>query len=167
MDNAIQGLFSFRGRMSRSEFWLLSIGIGVLIWGVLMAGSMLVLAFVGPEVAAVLAPVRGVAQLILQLLSIWPTLAIMTKRGHDRNYPAAMSIGLWVAMYALFLISGAVGVATGNPTAAGLIAILGLLIGLYIVIDYGFFPGSRGRNRYDAGGPSRSVEREATASLFD
>lgn len=157
MDNLASGLFSFRGRMGRGEFWALLIGIGVLSWALLMVGSMIVLALVGGA-ATGLGTLHVAAQALLQLAALWPQLAVITKRGHDRGYPAAMSIGLAGVATGAFIL------AAFNP----LFSVLGWLIWVYVLIDYGFFPGTPGRNKYDGDGSTRaSADREATAKLFD
>lgn len=164
MKDLIPGLFSFRGRMGRVEFWLLLVGLSVFSGIFLMLASMLVLMFVDAEQAEQLKPLHAVARAVIQLLTIWPVLAILTKRGHDRNRPAALSIGLWAGSYAAFIV-GAVSVAAGGSPAASLI---GVAIWLYFLIDYGFIPGAPGVNRYDFNRPKNRGESAArAAALFD
>jgi uncharacterized membrane protein YhaH (DUF805 family) len=155
----IPGLFSFNGRMGRAEFWLLLIAVGVVSGGVLLVVSMIVLSMVDARTAEALAPVHAAAKLITQVLGIWPSLAILTKRGHDRDRPAVLSIGLWVVAQVFFTI---------GYFAPG-VSFLGFLILLYFFIDYGCMPGTPGRNRYDGVAKSRSAAHDVlrAAETFD
>lgn len=138
----IHGLFSFDGRMRRSEYWITSFGLGI-FKGVLTL-------LLGVLTGQIEAKDGGWVSWVVELLFLWPTLAILVKRGHDRNRPALFSIGLMVA--ALVAI-GIVTVAelSGNTT---LVIVFGLfMFGClgFLFIEYGFFDGTQGPNRY---GPS-------------
>ncbi len=159
MKDLIPGLFSFDGRMGRAEFWLLLIALSFASGGILLIATMIVLSMVDATTAEALRPVHAGAQLLMQLITLWPTLAILTKRGHDRNYPAAMSIGLWAAATAL-VVAGAF---------VPFITAIAWLIWIYVIVDYGFFPGTPGRNRYDGQAKSRSPAHDVlrAAETFD
>jgi len=160
----IPGLFSFRGRMGRGEFWLLLVGLSVVSGLFLMLASMLVLMFVSADKAETLAPLHALGKTLIQLLTLWPSLAILTKRGHDRDRPAALSIGLWLVSVASFLIGGFMLGMGGSPIAS----LVGVAIWLYFLVDYGFIAGTPGANRYDFNRPKRKTESAArAAALFD
>ena len=91
MNGIVEGLFSFRGRMPRGEAWLLLIGMSFAAGGLLLVGSMIVLVVVPASEAAALTPLHDTAKSVLQLATLWPTLAILSKRGHDRNRPVALT----------------------------------------------------------------------------
>jgi uncharacterized membrane protein YhaH (DUF805 family) len=92
----LQALFSFKGRMCRSDYWLkgflvlLPIGIvnNILMFGVNNEGA------------------RSLA-MIIGVLSLWPALALYVKRMHDRNrsgwYLATMLIPI-ANIYFMFSI---------------------------------------------------------------
>lgn len=163
MKDILEGLFSFKGRMRRSEFWLLLVAMSFVSGGVLLVGSMLVLAVVPRDMASDLGAMHAVAQGVLQLATLWPTLAILTKRGHDRNRPAAFTIGLWLVSLATGLMAEFV-----PPVVSGVIIIV---ISLYFLVDYGFIDGVHGYNRYGHSpkGYRKGDDQEAlkTAGTFD
>lgn len=128
----IEGLFSFEGRMRRSEYWLISICLGVV---------KVPLGFLFLLLGETLAPV---ARALLELLFLWPSLALMVKRGHDRNRPAMFSIGVF---FAVFAASFAFGFFPAGPVSYGAVMVV-LALALYVLIDYGFVDGTQGPNRY-------------------
>lgn len=139
MKDVVEGLFSFKGRMPRGEAWLLLICMSFVTGGLLMAVSMITLLFVPGDNPA-LASLHGGLKALLQLAMLWPSLAILVKRGHDRNRPAVLTIGLWLLPLAI-----AVAARLADTPLLG----LGVLaIWLYMFIDYGLIPGTRGANRY-------------------
>jgi uncharacterized membrane protein YhaH (DUF805 family) len=139
---SIPSLLSFKGRLRRSHYWLTSFGLGI------------VKAVVTVVVAAVSGQIEtkdgGFASFIVELLFLWPTLALLVKRGHDRNRPTWFSLGLLV-----LAIAATMGVAVGQGMGAQLLMIACgvVVVGSFgfLFIDYGFIDGTQGPNRY---GPS-------------
>ena len=74
-------LFSFDGRIGRQTYWLASIGTAAVFYGALF----LLVAIGLPE------DLVGIAMLIAYIPLIWSSLAIQTKRWHDRG-----KSGLWI-----------------------------------------------------------------------
>lgn len=147
MNSVVEGLFSFKGRMPRGEAWLLLVGMSFAAGGLLLVGSMGVLIIVPGSDAAAWAPLHRAAQRLLQLATLWPTLAILSKRGHDRNRPVPFTIGLWILSHALTVASG-LAMLVGEATWL----VFGTLaIWLYFLVDYGILDGTPGPNRF---GPS-------------
>ncbi|MCW5633834.1 MAG: DUF805 domain-containing protein [Rubrivivax sp.] len=103
-----QMLFSTRGRISRKRFWL---------WGV---GAMLAFAVVLQGLLAVARVHLGTAEQIVNVLLLWPLVAVSVKRWHDRDRP-----GWWV-----------------------LVALVPVVGWLWLLLDNGLLPGTRGVNRY-------------------
>jgi len=101
-------LFSTRGRISRQRFWL---------WGV---GAMLGLGLVLHGLLAVARVRMAVAEHVVNVVLLWPGLAIAIKRLHDRD-----RAGWWV----LF----------------GLVPVVGWL---WLLLTGGFLRGTPGANRY-------------------
>jgi uncharacterized membrane protein YhaH (DUF805 family) len=128
----IEGLFSFEGRMRRSEYWMISIGLGVVKIPLNLLGN----AF-GADAAAVL-------RLLVEVLFLWPSLTLLVKRGHDRNRPAVVSIGLQVVLLVAAVVFGATTAGTLKFAATALLAVLLL----YTFIEYGCLDGTQGPNRY-------------------
>ena len=80
-----QALFSFTGRMSRSEFWLKGILV-LLPFGILNT----ILAYGVATDGA-----RAVST-IFALISFWPVLALIVKRLHDRDYSGWYALGIFL-----------------------------------------------------------------------
>jgi uncharacterized membrane protein YhaH (DUF805 family) len=105
-------LFSFRRRISRSEYWLKGFLI-LLPFGILNN----ILAYgVDSDAARALAMIIGV-------ISLWPGLALVIKRWHDRDRSA-----WWLLTM--------------------LIPLLGLFFMIWILIEVWFLKGTDGANRF-------------------
>jgi uncharacterized membrane protein YhaH (DUF805 family) len=128
----IEGLFSLDGRMRRSEYWMISIALGVVKAPLTFLGNLL-----GPEGALVV-------RILLELLFLWPGLALMVKRGHDRNRPAIFSIGVQAVLFIVLVVFGAV---PDGGVKYGAVALMLVLV-LYTFIEYGCLDGTKGPNRY-------------------
>lgn len=128
----IEGLFSFEGRMRRSEYWLVSIGLGVVKVPLTLLGNTM-----GAEGGLVV-------RMLLELLFLWPGLALMVKRGHDRNRPAIFSIGLQAVLFVVAVTFGAV--PDGGLKYAAVSVLL--VLALYTFIEFGCLDGTQGPNRY-------------------
>lgn len=121
-------LFSFRGRVTRLDYWLFH-----LAWFGAMAvlGVFLIVSGVFVREGNALLPwvvvtIAGLAY----LASIWPYLAISIKRCHDRN-----KSGWWMLLW----------------IGLSLIPYVGVLAGLWCLVELGFLDGTQGPNRF---GPS-------------
>ena len=117
-------LFSFQGRLRRRDYWLLNIGLTVLMFVLIMVLGLLFGADFGND--------DDIGYLLAQFLGgvviIWPALAVAVKRCHDRNQTG------W--LYLIVLI----------PLIGGLWALinLGILDGTPGVNKYGSSPKSDG-----------------------
>ena len=100
--------FDLRGRVSRRQFWLH--GVLALVGVALAAHALLGIARVPSQTA----------ELLVNLLLLWPALAVSVKRWHDRGRS-----GWWV-----------------------LLNLLPLLGWLWALLDNGLVRGTRGANRY-------------------
>jgi uncharacterized membrane protein YhaH (DUF805 family) len=145
----IEGLFSLDGRMRRSEYWIISIALGVVKAPLTFLGNLF-----GPEGALVV-------RILLELLFLWPALALVVKRGHDRSRPAIFSIGVQAALFVSAITFGA------TPDGAVKYAALALLLvlALYTFIEYGCLDGTQGPNRY--GRSPKGVGGDADKALAD
>ncbi len=124
----VQMLFSFQGRLRRRDYWLCSIGLGV-VWMILnsIVGMMLPPVHVANAGAVALNmaafSAMSTGTLIVLVLLLWPCIAIGVKRCHDRD-----KTGLWLLI--------------------GLIPIIGAI---WLFIDLAILDGTPGPNKY---GPS-------------
>jgi len=107
-----QALFSFKGRMSRSDYWLkgatvlipLSLFNNYLVYGVETRTALTVAMVIG-------------------ILSLWPGLALLIKRLHDRDHSG------WYA-------------------ATLLIPLVNIVFALIIIVEVWFLKGTSGPNRF-------------------
>lgn len=154
----IEGLFSFDGRFRRSEYWIASIGLAVVRLVVMGIGAVAMgLSFTA---AGAIMPAR----VGLDLLFLWPSAAILIKRGHDRNRPAMFSGGLLAVTYVLAWAAMAL---KNNNAALGVIGVLMMVIGVYMLIDYGLIDGTKGPNRYGASPKGHPGAGADIAKTFD
>lgn len=103
-----QILFSFRGRVPRKVWWL---------WGVLAVLGFGVFALMLLNIAGVN---DATAETLVNLLLLWPALAVSVKRWHDRD-----KSGWWV-----------------------LINLIPLVGAIWVLVENGFLRGSPGPNRF-------------------
>lgn len=116
-------LFSFQGRINRARFWLVHVGMWVVMavaFGVLLGGA----ALSGDPEAAMRSAgtVPGLILALVYLVMVWIGLAAGVKRWHDRN-----KSGWWILI--------------------GLVPVIG---GLWYLIECGFLRGTVGPNNYGA-----------------
>ncbi len=127
---------SFEGRITRQPFWI--------AWAAFIAID-IAISFSGGDEAQ-----WGSA---LDLVLVYPQLAVCAKRGHDRN-TSIWVVGLFLAInatYDLLLLAGFVTLGdlkSAPPTLAAVFAIPFFVLGLALIIDLGFRRGTVGPNRY-------------------
>jgi uncharacterized membrane protein YhaH (DUF805 family) len=144
--NLVNLFLGFAGRISRRQFW-----IGLLVITAIEVAAMRALGvpFFPEELSPF--PVR-LRDFAIDLVLLYPTVAILVKRLHDRDYSGTHVAWLIGPMLAI-LVTSLIGV-TGDPNnltwldyALGLIVIV---IGLAFLIDLGFRRGVAGANEYGA-----------------
>jgi uncharacterized membrane protein YhaH (DUF805 family) len=72
-------LFSFNGRIRRSQYWLYGLGVGVAGGVILAVLSMLM------QNGGAMVFVGGILALIVYVVLVWVGLALSVKRWHDRD----------------------------------------------------------------------------------
>jgi uncharacterized membrane protein YhaH (DUF805 family) len=144
----VRGLFFFTGRIDRSSWWCGIVFLSVVTWAVNAAPQVNVL----PEMLLAEA---------WYLASIWPLLALVTKRFNDRGWPLIVPVG-FALIYLNPLLPGidapVAWLHSHHPEV--LKAIVWAIMGLYllVLIDNGFLKGTPGANRW---GPNPYAELEA------
>jgi uncharacterized membrane protein YhaH (DUF805 family) len=116
-------LFSFQGRANRAKFWLVNIGITIVV--MVVFGAVLGGAAMSSDPQAALASVGVIGGLVLAvvyILGLWISLAVAAKRWHDRNKSA-----WWI-----------------------LIVFVPVVGGLWYLIECGFLKGTPGTNGFGA-----------------
>jgi uncharacterized membrane protein YhaH (DUF805 family) len=124
---------SFEGRISRQPFWIA------------------LAAFIAIDIGSMLTIENDRWSAVLDLVMTYPQFAAFAKRGHDRNTPAwvvALFLALGVALN-LMILGGWITKDLSNPTPlVYAFAVPFLVLGLAIIIDFGFRRGTVGPNRY-------------------
>ena len=138
--------FSPAGRISRSQYWLKYI-VPVLIVAVVLN----VLQLIGGEGFAILT-------ILFQLLILWPGIAALIKRIHDRNKSGWL---VWVLygpslLALIFSIAAFIAIVLGSGDISSLSIISGVLwiivaaVAVWFFIEFGCMRGTVGANRYGA-----------------
>ena len=142
-------LFSFDGRIGRRTYWLAIIA--------LIAAVQLVT--IGPflldnEMVAVMLIVTSQ---FIWLLSLWPILAVGSKRLHDRNKNGWWLLVFWLLPFAL--VVGGFSIAlfddprtgrSGDFSTGVILVLASLPPALWGIVELGILPGTMGPNRYGA-----------------
>lgn len=177
-------LFSFNGRINRSQYWLGTIGVNLVNWVVMlaMAGASAVPAEKNPATALAAASSQLAMILPLTIGVAWIAMALQVKRFHDRGQSGWWSL-LPIAPVLLMVGNVFAAIAEQWP-AERLFGSMGFPFLALIVISVGFFVnlgclGSKdGPNKYDhtpgtgSGGPvlapggSPSGASNAASALF-
>jgi len=148
----VHGLFSLDGRMTRSEFWTCTVGLGVAV-------AVLGYGLNGVVKGGISTWPLWVFPALLHLAIAYPGFAITVKRGHDRERSAWWTLAFNVFFHVvplLLLINGRVEGALW----------VRLTVGAYFIMDYGLFDGTQGPNKYGPspkgiGAVSRTADFEA------
>src|SRR5688572_17151402 len=122
---------SLDGRISRAQFWIALIA--------LVAIELPVYLYWGEQAAAVFG-----------LILAYPELAVLAKRGHDRNVPTwvpGLLIACGVALD-LITLAGLAGTSAKPSTIVMIVGIPAGLFALVLIIDFGFRRGTAGPNRF-------------------
>jgi len=155
---SIPSLLSFNGRLRRSHYWVTSFALGIV-----KAVLTVILAAVSGQIET---KDGGFASGVVELLFLWPTLALLVKRGHDRNRPALFSLGILAAGTVAAII---VAVTQYRSAPAFSTVCLLIMVGSfgYLVVDYGFIDGTQGPNRYGPSPKGIGAETQDVAATFD
>jgi uncharacterized membrane protein YhaH (DUF805 family) len=141
---AVNLFFGFTGRIGRSQFWL-----GLLVIALVEVALMRALdvPFIPEEPSPLAVRMRDFA---IQLVTLYPTAAILVKRLHDRDYSGKHAAWL-IGLVMILAITSLVGVA-GDPSHLTWIdyalALAIIVVGLAFLIDLGFRRGVAGSNEY-------------------
>jgi uncharacterized membrane protein YhaH (DUF805 family) len=148
--------FSLQGRIGRGRFWLGLVGLSII--STALAAYLLSEVFGQSYDALQPAALAKPAQQLMALVSVillYPLLAVVAKRLHDRGRSAwgglpVVLAGLLPAATVLSGLAGRVGdvlAGRGSPLEIVGVALYGLLL-LVVVIDLGLLPGQAGVNRF-------------------
>ncbi|HYD72689.1 MAG TPA: DUF805 domain-containing protein [Candidatus Binatia bacterium] len=177
-------LFSFNGRIKRSQYWLGTIAVNMVNWMVLfMTTSANLAAAQAKDPAAQLSALASNSALMLpvSLAVTWAALAIQVKRFHDRGQSGWWTL-LPLAPIVFIIMNVFTAIGEGWPIER-LFSSLGMPLLAFVVICIGFFinlgclPGTDGPNkfgdppgappsaRFDPAAPSGRPQPQAAFSL--
>jgi uncharacterized membrane protein YhaH (DUF805 family) len=143
-------LFSFDGRIGRRTYWLAILALIAAVLVLTFAPFLLA----GEE--AVFLMLALSSQFIL-LLSLWPILAVGSKRLHDRDKNGWWLLVFWLLPFALFV--GGFSIAlfddpktgrSGDFSTGAILVLASLLPALWGIVELGILPGTKGPNLYGA-----------------
>ena len=144
--------FSFNGRLRRRDYWLCNLALGVAI--AVIVAPLIIALKIQPE-----DPRFQAATLVF----LWPSIAILVKRIHDRDKTGWMAANYWVPS----LVSMGLAFLSDPEFAMWKVFVdIGTgMVGLWYLVEFGFMDGTQGRNAY---GPSpKGVEpSEKLAEVF-
>jgi uncharacterized membrane protein YhaH (DUF805 family) len=115
----MQLLFSFDGRIRRTNYWLGALGAG-LAYGVLAAVCLMLAAMLGRGNGGGLAIIGMLLYFVVLFFALWTGLALQIKRWHDRDKS-------WVWIF---------------------ISLIPLVGAIWTLIEVGFLDGTQGPNKY-------------------
>jgi uncharacterized membrane protein YhaH (DUF805 family) len=138
-------LFVYEGRINRTKFWLAYLANAV-IAGIL-GGAAAINAVTHTSAAipaSVLYAIVLVVYLLVAVFVLWSTLAVATKRLHDRNKSA-----WWLAVfYVMPLVLRGVGELAQSDKTTLLLSIAGAAVAVWGLAEMGFLRGSEGPNAF-------------------
>lgn len=149
-------LFSFKGRVNRTQYWLGTIGVNVANWilMVVLSSAATATAVQTKNAAAALAALGSQLALVLpvSMAASWIAMALQVKRFHDRGQS-----GWWamLPMAPVVFVFTNVGTAIAEQwSPERLIGSMGLPLMAFLLICVGMFvnlgclPGTQGQNKY-------------------
>ncbi|MGE5269217.1 MAG: DUF805 domain-containing protein [Thiohalocapsa sp.] len=134
-----------RGRASRSQYWL---------WFIL---PVTVISLALNLLELLDHRVMPVITALWQLAVLWPGIAVLVKRIHDRDKSAWLLLALYGPLFAALLFTGAAFIAgaAGSDVGAwtcGVIAVVlwvaTLCVGIWFFVEFGCLRGTIGANRF-------------------
>jgi uncharacterized membrane protein YhaH (DUF805 family) len=170
--------FGFSGRINRAKYWLLSILLvvfSVIAWVVAFVAALFILGVnvTDGSLPGLDQPAKFV-QMILDyavafivlfavVIAIWVSwFAIGVKRLHDRN-----KRGWWILLFYVvpWFLGSAANAADkqGNDTLEIILALIGLVLGIWGLVELGFLRGTAGPNRFGPDPLQRQVGAGAPA----
>jgi uncharacterized membrane protein YhaH (DUF805 family) len=93
-----------------------------------------------------------VIYMIFGLVILWPSIAIMIKRIHDRNKTGWLVLLPYVPLVLLLVFDGIAALAGGGTGAIGVLTVIFMIafgvIGIWFFVEFGCLRGTIGANQY-------------------
>ena len=129
----IKRVLAFTGRSTRLTYWRTQIGLTVGI-GVVMLATILASGW-GQAAAAI--------AFLPMLLLVAASLAVVVRRLHDRG-----KSGFWALLFVGLPALAGLAAGAGGDGSAGPLALVGLGLSLWGLVEIGFLRGTPGENQY-------------------
>lgn len=143
-------VFSFEGRIGRRTYWLAILGLTVAVQILTFAPFL-----INSEQVAVL--MLALTSQFVWLLSLWPLLAVGSKRLHDRNKKGWWLLVFWLLPFVLFCAGFSVYLfddprtgRSGDFWIGSILVFASLPPALWGIVELGILPGTSGPNPYGA-----------------
>jgi uncharacterized membrane protein YhaH (DUF805 family) len=148
----LQKLFSFQGRLRRRDYWLFNIAL-----------VLAVIALAASFILALGLDARDRRFEALGLVALWPSVALLVKRIHDRDKTGRMALIYWIPSLVSTGLSfipefGLGGLKVFLDIGTG-------MIGLWFLVEFGFMDGTQGPNEYGPS-PKGVTPKEKLAEVF-
>ena len=148
----INKVFSFKGRLRRRDYWLLSLALGLVV-----------IAVMAPLFLGLKLDLQGKWVELLSLVFLWPSAALLVKRIHDRDKTGWMAANYWVPSLLSTGLSFIPEFGLGGLKV--ILDIITTVVGVWFLIEFGFLDGTQGRNAY---GPSpKGIGGQSEEKLAD
>jgi uncharacterized membrane protein YhaH (DUF805 family) len=144
--------FSFKGRLRRRDYWLCSLAVAILA-AATIAPLMLGLGY-RPDDPRIVG-----ASLVL----VWPSMALLVKRIHDRDKTGWMAANYWGPWAVAAILSFVPQWGLGGLKV--ILDIAATIVGVWYLIEFGFLDGTQGKNAYGPS-PKGVAPSETVADVF-
>ncbi len=143
-------LFSFDGRIGRRTYWIAILALIVAVLVLTLAPFL-----IESEQAAVM--MLALTSQFIWLLSLWPALAVGSKRLHDRNKNGWWLLVFWLLPVALVIVGFSIALfddprtgRSGDFSTGAMLVLASLPPALWGIVELGIRPGTTGPNLYGA-----------------
>lgn len=147
-----QKLFSLQGRLRRRDYWLMSLLVGAVV-----------IALAIPLILGLGIGAADPRLALVSLILVWPSVALLVKRIHDRNKSGWLAMIYWAPSLASSVFDAFP--AIGLKPVAMVLNLVTIVIGLWFLIEFGFMDGTQGPNRY--GKSPKGIGGETSDKLAD
>lgn len=141
-----QFYFSPAGRISRSQYWLRYF-LPVFVVGLLLSLCSEIANSAG---SLAIGTLFGALYALFVVATLWPGLAVLVKRIHDRNRPGALVWLLYgpAILATIFTIAAFLTYGTLVTLVAAVLWLAVLGVGVWFFVEFGCLRGTQGANRY-------------------
>ena len=136
-------VFSIEGRISRSQLWLQwalpVVAIHVLLW--------IMIAVAAAADSNGWTATFFILWIVFCLATLWPNIAVLVKRIHDRNKTGWLVLAYWLpaGLQTILFIAEA-----SDNLIGTLLRLISVAVGIWFLIEFGCMHGTLGPNRYGA-----------------